>query len=141
MVFEHEGERGSQWSAISSIAANLGMTPETLRKWVRRAETDEGLRPGLTTTERERLKALERENRELRRANEILKAAATFFGAELDRRHESPLNPGRFTPLNPGGSILTFGSRNFAYLFFIKFGKNRVQSDQGHSVRYHFSCM
>ena len=86
MVFEHEGEHGSQWAAISSIAAKLGMTPETLRKWVRRAETDEGLRPGLTTTERERLKALERENRELRRANEILKAAATFFGAELDRR-------------------------------------------------------
>jgi transposase len=66
----------------------LGMTPETLRTWVRRAETDEGLRPGLTTTERERLKALERENRELRRANEILKAAATFFGAELDRRQK-----------------------------------------------------
>ncbi len=64
------------------------MTPETLRTWVRRAETDEGLRPGLTTTERERLKALERENRELRRANEILKAAATFFGAELDRRQK-----------------------------------------------------
>ena len=88
MVFEHEGEHGSQWAAISSIAAKLGMTPETLRKWVRRAETDEGLRPGLTTTERERLKALERENRELRRANEILKAAATFFGAELDRRQK-----------------------------------------------------
>jgi transposase len=61
------------------------MTGETLRKWVRRAETDEGLRPGLTTSERERMKALERENRELRRANEILKAAAVFFGAELDR--------------------------------------------------------
>ena|ERR1019366_3901341 len=88
MVFEHEGEHGSQWAAISSIAAKLGMTPETLRKWVRRAETDEGLRPGLTTTERERLKTLERENRELRRANEILKAAATFFGAELDRRQK-----------------------------------------------------
>jgi len=88
MVFEHEGEHGSQWAAISSIAAKLGMTPETLRTWVRRAETDEGLRPGLTTTERERLKALERENRELRRANEILKAAATFFGAELDRRQK-----------------------------------------------------
>ncbi len=88
MVFEHEGEYGSQWAAISSIAAKLGMTPETLRTWVRRAETDEGLRPGLTTTERERLKALERENRELRRANEILKAAATFFGAELDRRQK-----------------------------------------------------
>ena len=85
LVFEHEREYDSQWAAISSIAAKLGMTPETLRKWVRRAETDEGLRPGLTSSERERLKALERENRELRRANEILKAAATFFGAELDR--------------------------------------------------------
>ncbi len=62
------------------------MTPETLRKWVRRAETDEGLRGGLTTTERERMKALELENRELRRTNEILKAAAAFFGAELDRQ-------------------------------------------------------
>ncbi len=62
------------------------MTPETLRKWVRRAEIDEGQRPGLTTTERERLKELEKENKELRRANEILKAAAAFFGAELDRR-------------------------------------------------------
>jgi len=85
MVFEHEREYSSQWAAISSIATKLGMTPETLRKWVRRAETDEGLRPGLTTSEREHMKALERENRELRRANEILKAAATFFGAELDR--------------------------------------------------------
>jgi transposase len=62
------------------------MTSETLRKWVRRAETDEGLRGGLTSSERERMKQLEKENRELRRANEILKAAATFFGAELDRR-------------------------------------------------------
>jgi transposase len=86
MVFEHESEHPSQWAAISSISAKLGMTAETLRTWVRRAETDQGLRPGLTSTERERLKALERENRELRRANEILKAAATFFGAELDRR-------------------------------------------------------
>jgi transposase len=85
LVFEHEREYSSQWAAISSIASKLGMTPETLRKWVRRAETDEGLRPGLATTERERMKALERENRELRRANEILKAAAVFFGAELDR--------------------------------------------------------
>ena len=62
------------------------MSAETLPKWVRRAETDEGLRPGLTTGERERLKTLERENRELRRANEILKSAAAFFGTELDRR-------------------------------------------------------
>jgi len=85
LVLEHEREHASQWAAISSVASKLGMTPETLRQWVRRAETDQGLRPGLTTTERERLKQLERENRELRRANEILKAAALFFGAELDR--------------------------------------------------------
>ena len=85
LVFEHEREYDSQWAAMVSIASKLGMTPETLRKWVRRAETDEGRRPGLTSQERERLKELERENRELRRANEILKAAATFFGAELDR--------------------------------------------------------
>jgi transposase len=86
MVFEHQDEYDSQWAAITSIATKLGMTPETLRKWVRRAEIDEGQRPGLTTTERERLKELEKENKELRRANEILKAAAAFFGAELDRR-------------------------------------------------------
>ena len=86
MVFEHERDYDSQWAAIGSIAAKLGMTPETLRKWVRRAETDQGLRPGLTTGERERLKELERENRELRRANQILKAAAAFYGAELDRQ-------------------------------------------------------
>jgi len=86
LVFEHEREYPSQWAAITSIATKLGMTPETLRKWVRRAETDQGLRPGLTSTERERMKQLERENRELRRTNEILKAAASFFGAELDRR-------------------------------------------------------
>lgn len=85
LVFEHEREYSSQWAAITSIASKLGMTPEILRKWVRRAETDEGLRPGLTSTEREHMKALEKENRELRRANEILKAAAVFFGAELDR--------------------------------------------------------
>jgi len=88
MVFDHEHEHVSQWSAITSISAKLGMTAETLRTWVRRAETDQGLRPGLTTSERERLKELERENRELRRANEILKAAAVFFGAELDRRQK-----------------------------------------------------
>jgi transposase len=64
----------------------VGVSSETLRKWVRRAEVDAGSRPGLTTEERERLKALERENRELRRANEILKSAAAFFGAELDRQ-------------------------------------------------------
>ena len=86
MVLEHQGEHPSQWAAICSIAHKFGVSSETLRKWVRRAETDEGLRPGLTTEERERLKQLERENRELRRANEILKSASAFFAAELDRR-------------------------------------------------------
>jgi transposase len=88
MVLEHEGETDSQWAAISSVASKLGMTPETLRKWVRRAEIDGGLRSGVTTEERARVKELERENRELRRANEILKAAAAFFGAEFDRRQK-----------------------------------------------------
>jgi transposase len=86
LVFEHQEEYDSQWAAITSVATKLGMTPETLRKWVRRAEIDDGQRPGLTTSERERLKELDKENKELRRANEILKAAAAFFGAELDRR-------------------------------------------------------
>ncbi|BAN68994.1 transposase orfA IS3/IS911 family [endosymbiont of unidentified scaly snail isolate Monju] len=87
MVFDHQGEHDSQWAAMTSIAAKIGCTPETLRKWVRQAERDQGLREGLTTSERERLKALERENRELRRANEILKTASAFFAqAELDRK-------------------------------------------------------
>jgi len=87
MVFEHQDEHDSQWAAMASIAAKIGCTPETLRKWVRQAERDLGLREGLTTSERERLKALERENRELRRANEILRTASAFFAqAELDRK-------------------------------------------------------
>ena len=86
LVFEHQDEHPSQWAAICSIAAKFGISHETLRNWVRRAEVDDGQRPGLTTGERERLRMLERENRELRRANEILKSAAAFFGAELDRR-------------------------------------------------------
>lgn len=86
MVFEHTEEHSSQWATIQSIAGKIGMSPETLRKWVRQAERDGGLRPGLTTDERSRMKELEREVRELRRANEILKSAAAFFGAELDRR-------------------------------------------------------
>jgi transposase-like protein len=89
MVFEHEREYGSQWSAIASIARKIGCTPESLRRWVRRAETDEGRREGLTTSDRERLKQLERENRELRRANDILRTASAFFAqAELDRRRK-----------------------------------------------------
>ena len=86
LVLEYAGEYTSQWAAISSIATKCGMTPETLRKWVRRAEVDAGGRPGLTTDERKRLQELERENRELRRANEILKSAAAFFARELDPR-------------------------------------------------------
>jgi len=86
LVFEQQKEHGSQWSAIESIAGKIGCTPETLRKWVRRAEIDGGIRGGLTSTERERLKALERENRELKRSNEILRKASAFFAqAELDR--------------------------------------------------------
>ena len=73
--------------AIVSVSAKIGCSAETLRKWIRRAEVDEGVRPGLTSAERERLKALERENRELRRANEILRKASAYFAqAELDRR-------------------------------------------------------
>jgi len=86
MVFEHESEYGSEWEAICSIAEKLGPTAETVRKWVRQAEIDGGLRSGVSTAERERIKQLERDNRELRRANEILKAASAFFGAELDRQ-------------------------------------------------------
>jgi transposase len=86
MVLEHQDEHASQWAAICSIANNFGVSHEMLRKWVRKAEVDDGLRPGLTTQERDRLTALERENRELRRANEILKSASAFFAAELDRR-------------------------------------------------------
>jgi transposase len=87
MVLEHEREYDSQWAAIRSIAEKIGCTAETLRKWVRRAERDSGRRPGMTTEERERIKALERENRELKRVNEILRKASAYFAqAELDRR-------------------------------------------------------
>jgi transposase len=87
MVLDHQGEHSSQWAAISSIAGKLGCTPETLRKWVRQAEIDHGKRAGLSSSERDRLKELERENRDLKRANEILRKASAFFAqAELDRR-------------------------------------------------------
>ena len=87
MVIDHQTEHESQWAAIVSIAGKIGCTPETLRQWVRQAERDQGKRAGLTSSERERLKQLEREVRELQRANEILRKAAAFFAqAELDRR-------------------------------------------------------
>lgn len=84
MVFEAERHCGSQWEAITSVADTLGPTAETVRKWVRRFEIDHGRRAGVTTDERQRLRVLELENRELHRANEILKAASAFFAAELD---------------------------------------------------------
>ena len=90
MVQEHRGEYPSQWAAIESIALKIGCAPQTLHEWVRKHEVDAGERPGVTTDERERIKALEREIKELRRANEILKLASAFFAsAELDRRCKS----------------------------------------------------
>jgi transposase-like protein len=86
MVLEHQSDHPSQWAAMTSIASKIGCTAETLRKWVRQVERDQGLRDGTTTEERDRLKALERENRELRQANEILRKASAYFAqAELDR--------------------------------------------------------
>jgi len=87
MVLEHGSDHASQWAAISSIASKIGCTGETLRKWVRQAEREQGRRPGPTSDDRERMKTLERENRELRQANEILRKASAYFAqAELDRR-------------------------------------------------------
>lgn len=90
MVQEHRGEYPSLWAAIESIAPKIGCVPQTLHDWVRKHEIDTGLRDGVTHDERERLKALEREVKELRKANEILKLASAFFAqAELDRRLKS----------------------------------------------------
>jgi transposase len=87
MVLDHAGEHASQWAAIRSVGEKLGCSVEALRRWVRQAERDTGQRPGLTTDERQHLKQLERENFELKRANEILRKASAFFAqAELDRR-------------------------------------------------------
>jgi len=87
MVFEHRGEYASEWEAMRSIASKIGCTAETLRKWVRQTEVDSGRRGGLTTDEQARVKELEREVRELRRANDILRKASAYFAqAELDRR-------------------------------------------------------
>jgi len=90
MVFDAKDQYPSQWAAIESIAGKIGCTAETLRRWVRQDERDSGVREGSTTTEQQRVKELEREVRELRRANEILKLASAFFAqAELDRRLKS----------------------------------------------------
>ena len=87
LVFDNERQYESQWAGIRSVAGKIGCSPETLRNWVRQAERDAGRRPGLSTEERERLKSLERENRELKRVNEILRKASAYFAqAELDRR-------------------------------------------------------
>jgi len=86
MVAEIRGDHNSEWAAIGAVASMLGVrAPETVRKWVRRAQVDAGARPGVSSEESEQVKRLKRENFELRRANEILKAASTFFAAELDR--------------------------------------------------------
>jgi transposase-like protein len=90
MVLEHRGEYSSLWAAIESIAPKIGCVPQTLNEWVRKHEVETGMRDGVTSAERERVKALEREVKELRKANEILKLASAFFAqAELDRRFKS----------------------------------------------------
>ena len=86
MLIEHRAEYPSEWAAMTAISAKLGMTPEMLRIWVRRTEIDDGKRPGITTDEQKKIKDLEREVKELKRANEILKDASIFFATELDGR-------------------------------------------------------
>jgi transposase len=87
LVFDQQQDHNSQWGALGSIAEKIGCTRETLRKWVRQAENDQGIREGPSSSDRDRLKVLERENRELKQANEILRKASAFFAqAELDRR-------------------------------------------------------
>jgi transposase len=93
MVLEHRGEHDSEWAAMSSIASKIGCTAETLRKWVRRAERDQGIRGGTSSSERERLKELERENRELKRANEILRKASAYFAQAEGARQPSLRRP------------------------------------------------
>ena len=90
MVQEHRGEYSSLWAAVESIAPKIGCVPQTLLEWVKRSEVDAGMRPGTTTEEARRIKDLERENKELRRANDILRTASAFFAqAELDRKLKS----------------------------------------------------
>ena len=89
MVLDHEGDHASRWAAVVSIATKIGCTPQTLNEWVKKADVDSGRKPGLTTDMAAKMKALERENRELRQANEILRKASAYFAqAELDRRYK-----------------------------------------------------
>ena len=89
LVLDQQGEHGSRWAAVESVAGKIGCAAQSLQRWVLQAERDTGKRAGLSTTERERVKELERENRELKRANDILRTAAAFFAqAELDRRRK-----------------------------------------------------
>ena len=107
MVQEHRGEYPSLWAAIESIAPKIGCVPQTLNEWVKRAEVDAGARDGVTTADAQRMKELERENKELRRANEILKVASAFFAqAELDRRLKS------WGPLSTSSAMLSGSSRS-----------------------------
>jgi transposase-like protein len=95
MVLDHAGEHASRWAAVTSIAAKIGCTPQTLHDWVKKAEVDSGKRAGVPTEMAEKLKALKRENRELRQANEILRKASAYFAtAELDRRSRGTAGPG-----------------------------------------------
>ncbi|CAN5784279.1 transposase [soil metagenome] len=89
LVRTHRDEYDSEWAAISSVAAKFGAVPQTVHSWVRRADVDDGVVDGVSSDERQKIKDLQRENRELRRANEILKAASVFFAAELDPRPKS----------------------------------------------------
>src|SRR3954449_8250065 len=110
LVREQAAEHGSQWSAIRSIAEEVGCNAETLRLWVRRAERDRGARPGPTTDERDRLKALDRENLELLQANEILRKASAYFAqAELDRRFKP------WSPSSTSTASCTGSSRSAAF--------------------------
>src|SRR4028118_2110567 len=105
LVLDHQGEHASQYAAIQSIAQKIGCSGETLRNWVRQAERDQGLRAGPSTDERERIKALERENRELRQANEILRKASAYFAqAELDRRGQPGSTSSRSHGAASGGT-------------------------------------
>jgi transposase len=100
MVLDHEGEHASRWTAVVSISAKIGCTPQTLHEWVKKAEIDSGKRSGVPFDVSDRLKALERENRELRQANEILRKASAYFAmAELDRRYKP------IAPASPYGCI------------------------------------